>query len=186
MNHSIPGLHVHHQLPESTQTQVHCVGDAIQPSHPLSSPSPPALNLSQLQGLFQRVDSSHQVAKVLEFQLQHQSFQWTPKTVPLGLTGWISLQPKGLSRVFSNTTVQKRWKKNFVPERSGDMVGYAELVLEPRGSFNRCSLSTYSIEVGPRVYRGSNTRHLLEYRKQIDDLLSNGVQKTIWWFLRAI
>ena len=73
---SIP---VHHQLLESTQTHVHRVSDAIQPSHPLSSPSP-ALNLSQDQGLFQWVSSSHKVAKVLEFQLQHQSFQWTPKT----------------------------------------------------------------------------------------------------------
>ena len=80
MNCSMPGLPVHHQLPESTQTHVHQVGDAIQPSHPLSSPSPPALNLSQNQGLFQWVSSSHQVAKVLEFQLQHQSFQWTPRT----------------------------------------------------------------------------------------------------------
>ncbi|CAM9610818.1 unnamed protein product [Rangifer tarandus platyrhynchus] len=72
---SMPGLPVHHQQPESTQIHVHWVGDAIQPSHPLSSPSPPALNLSQHQGLFQRVSSLHQVAKVLEFQLQHQSFQ---------------------------------------------------------------------------------------------------------------
>ena len=71
---------VHHQLPEHTQTQVHWVGDAIQPSHPLLSLSPPALNLSQHQGLFQWVSSSHQVAKVLEFQLQRQSFQWTPRT----------------------------------------------------------------------------------------------------------
>ena len=66
----------HHQLPKSTQTHVHWVGDSIQPSHPLLSPSPPALNLSQHQGLFKWVSSSHQVAKVLEFQLQHQSFQW--------------------------------------------------------------------------------------------------------------
>ena len=80
MNLSTPGLLVHHQLPEFTQTPVHWVGDAIQPSHPLSSPSPPALNLSQHQGLFKWVSSSHQVAKVLEFQLQHQSFQWTPRT----------------------------------------------------------------------------------------------------------
>ena len=80
MNHSTPGLPVHHQLPEFTQTHVHWVGDAIQPSHPLSSPSPPALNLSQHQDLFKWVNSSHQVAKVLEFQLQHQSFQWTPRT----------------------------------------------------------------------------------------------------------
>ena len=75
MNHSTPGLSIHHQLPESTQTHVHWVDDAIQLSYPLSSPSPPALNLSQHQGLYQWVSSSHQVAKVLEFQLQHQSFQ---------------------------------------------------------------------------------------------------------------
>ena len=75
MNCSMPGLPVHHQLLESTQTYVHRVDDAIQPSHPLSSPSLPTFNLSQHQGLFQGVGSSHQVAKVLEFQLQHQSFQ---------------------------------------------------------------------------------------------------------------
>ena len=80
MNLSIPGLPVHHKLSESTQTHVHWVGDAIQPSHPLSSPSSPALNISQHQGLFKWVSSSHQVAKVLEFQLQHQSFRWTPRT----------------------------------------------------------------------------------------------------------
>ena len=78
MDCSTPGLPVHHQLPESTQTHVHRVGDAIQPSYSLSSPSPPDLNHSQHQGLFKWVSSSHQVAKVLEFQLQHQSFQWTP------------------------------------------------------------------------------------------------------------
>ena len=65
MNRSTPGLPVHHQLPESTQTHVHCVGDAIQPSHPLFSPSPPALNLSQHQGLFQWASSLHQVAKAV-------------------------------------------------------------------------------------------------------------------------
>ena len=70
-----PRCPVHHQLPELAQTHAHWVGDAIQPSHPLSSPSPPAFNLSQHQGLFKWVSSSHQVAKVLEFQLQHQSFQ---------------------------------------------------------------------------------------------------------------
>jgi len=80
MNCSMPGLPVHHQLLESTQTHVHLVGDAIQPSYPLSSPSSPALNLSQHQGLFRWVSSSHEVAKVLEFQLQHQCFQWTPRT----------------------------------------------------------------------------------------------------------
>ena len=76
MNRSTPGLPVHHQLLEFTQTHVCWVGNVIQPSHPLLSPSPPALNLSQHQGLFKWVSSSHQVAKVLEFQLQHQFFQW--------------------------------------------------------------------------------------------------------------
>ena len=75
MNRSMPGLPVHHQLPEFTQTHAHRVSNTIQPSHPLLSPSPPAHNPSQHQGLFQRVNSSHEVAKVLEFQLQHQSFQ---------------------------------------------------------------------------------------------------------------
>ena len=72
---SMPGFPVHHQLLELAQTHAHRVGDAIQPSHPLSSPSPPAFNLLQHRGLFQSVSSSHQVARVLEFQLQHQSFQ---------------------------------------------------------------------------------------------------------------
>ena len=76
MNYSMPGLPVHHQLPEFTQTHVHQVSDAIQPSHPLPPSSPFAFNLSQHQGLFQWVSSSHQVAKVLALQLQHQSFQW--------------------------------------------------------------------------------------------------------------
>ena len=80
MNCGMPVLPVHHQLPELTQTHVHRVGDAIQPSHPLSSPSPSALNLSQHQGLFKWVSSSHLVAKVLEFRLQHQSFQWIFRT----------------------------------------------------------------------------------------------------------
>ena len=75
MDCSKPGFPVHHQLPELAQTHVHRVGDAIQPSHPLSSTSSPAFNLFQQQGLFQRVSSSHQVAKALQFQLQHQSFQ---------------------------------------------------------------------------------------------------------------
>ena len=80
MNRSTPGLPVHHQLPELTQTHVHGVSDAIQPSHPLSSPSLPAPSPSQHQGLFQWVNSSHEVGKILEFQLQHQSLQWTPRT----------------------------------------------------------------------------------------------------------
>ena len=80
MNPKTPGLPVHQQLPEFTQTHAHWGGDAIQPSDPLLSPSLPAPNPSQHQGLFQWVNSSHEVAKVLEFQLQHQSFQWTPRT----------------------------------------------------------------------------------------------------------
>ena len=75
MDCSMPGLPIHCQLPEFTQTLVRWVGDAIQPSHPLSSPSP-TFNLYQPQGLSKWVSSSHQVAKVLDFQLQHQSFQW--------------------------------------------------------------------------------------------------------------
>ena len=77
MDCSIPGFPVHHQLLEPAQTHVFWVSDAIQPSHPLSSPSSPTFSLSSI-SLFKWVNSSHQVAKVLEFQLQHQSFQWTP------------------------------------------------------------------------------------------------------------
>ena len=89
MNHSTPGLPVHHQLPKYTHTHVHWVNDAIQPSHPLSSPSPLAPNPSQHQSLFQWVNSSHDVAKVLEFQLQHHSLQRNPRADLLqnGLVG---------------------------------------------------------------------------------------------------
>ena len=89
MNRSTPGLPVHHQLPEFTQTHVHWVSDAIQLSHPLSSPSPSAPNPSQHQSLFQWVNSSHEVAKVPEFQLQHHSFQRNPRADLLqnGLVG---------------------------------------------------------------------------------------------------
>ena len=80
MDHSTPGISVHHQLPVFTQTHVHWVSEAIQPSHPLSSAFPLAFNLSQHQGFCQWVSSSHQVAKVLELQLQHQSFQWIFRT----------------------------------------------------------------------------------------------------------
>ena len=108
MNCSTPGLPVHHQLLEFTQTHVHRVSDAIQPSHPLSLPCPPDPNPPQHRGLFQWVNSPHEVAKVLEFQLEHQSFQWTPWTGLLqnGLVG-SPCSSKGLSRAFSNTTVQK-------------------------------------------------------------------------------
>ena len=80
MECSMPRLPVHHQLPEPTQTHVHHVDDAIQPSYPLLSSSPPPFNLSQHQGLFQWVSSLHYVPQVLEFQFQHQSFQWIFRT----------------------------------------------------------------------------------------------------------
>ena len=101
---STSGFPVHHQLPELAQTHVHWAGDAIQPSHPLLSPSP-TFNLSQHQGPFKWVSSSHQVGRVLEFQLQHESLQWIFRTDFLW-TGLI-LQSKGLARVFSNATIQK-------------------------------------------------------------------------------
>ena len=109
MDCSTPGFPVHHQLQELTQAHIPWVGDAIQPSHPLSSPSPPAFNLSQHQGLSQWVSLLQQVAKVFDWVsasvsvLQMNIQDW----FPLGWTGWISLQSKGLSRVFSNPTVQK-------------------------------------------------------------------------------
>ena len=104
-DYSMPGLPVHHQLSELTQTHVHWISDAIQPSHPLSSPSSPAFNLSQHQGLFQQVSSSHHVAKVLELRLQHRpSNEYSGS---LGLNGLISSQSSGLSRVLFSTTIQK-------------------------------------------------------------------------------
>ena len=80
MDCSMPGFPVYHHLPDFPHTYVHQVSDAIQTSHPLLSPSPPAINLSQHQGPFQWISSSHKVATVLEFQLQHQSFQWIFRT----------------------------------------------------------------------------------------------------------
>ena len=106
MNRSTPGLSVHHQLPEVTQTHVHRVGDAIQPSHPLSAPSPPAPNPSQHQSfpMSQHLACGRSIGvSALASFLPMNTQDWSP----LGWTGWISLQSKGLSRVFSNTTVQK-------------------------------------------------------------------------------
>ena len=91
MDRSTAGFPVHHQLPERTSPHVHQVGDAIQPSHPLSAPYPPVPNLSQHQGLFQWVSTWYQVAKVLEFQLQHQSFQWTPRNLISFWIDWLDL-----------------------------------------------------------------------------------------------
>ena len=111
---SISGLPVHHQLPEFTQTHIHWVGDAIQPSHPPLSPSPPSFNLSQHQGLFKRVSSSHQVAKVLEFQFQHQSFQWTPRTDLLAVQGTL----KSLLQHHSSKASILRWSAFFIAQLS--------------------------------------------------------------------
>ena len=108
MDCSTPGLPVYHQLLELAQTNVHQVGDAIQLSHPLSSPSPPAFSHSQHQGLFQMsqffASGSQRIGVSASTSVLPMSIQdW----FPLGWTDWISLQSKGLSRVFSNTTVQK-------------------------------------------------------------------------------
>ena len=129
MDYNMPGFPVLHYHQELAQTHVHWVSDAIQTSTLVLPPSPPALNLSQYQGLFQWVGSSHQVAKVselqcqhcwsfsfsmLELQLQHPALEGTPvfpmniqDWFPLGLTGLTSLQSKRLSRVFSSTTFHK-------------------------------------------------------------------------------
>ena len=100
-------LPYHHQLLELTQTHIHWVDDAIQTSHPLLSPSPPAFNLSQQQSLFKWVSSSYQEAKLLEFQPQHQFPLNIQDWLPLEWIGSISLKSKGLSRIFSNNTVEK-------------------------------------------------------------------------------
>ena len=107
INCSRTGFPVLHRFLEFAQIHVHWISDAVQPSHALSSTSPPVFNLSQYQGLFQWVGCSHQVARVLDLQLQHQSFQWIFNWFPLGVNGLISLLSKALSRVFSNTTFQK-------------------------------------------------------------------------------
>ena len=111
MESSTPGFPVLQCLLEFAQIHVHWVMDAIQASHPLLLRSPPVLSLSQHQGLFQWVGSSHQVTKVSELQLQHQSFQWIFRVdfffFFLELTGLIFLQSKGLLRAFPSTTVQK-------------------------------------------------------------------------------
>ena len=108
MNCSTLGFPVHHQLLELVQSHVHRVDDAIQQSHPLSAPSFAAFSLNQHQDLFQWVSSSHQVAKILEFQLQHQVLPMNIQHLfSLGFSNLSSLQSKVLSRIFSNTTVQK-------------------------------------------------------------------------------
>ena len=101
MDCSMPGFPISHYLPEFAQHHVHWVSNSIQPSHPLSPPFPPVLCFSPHKSLFQWVGSSHQVAKVLELQLQHQSFQWIFR-FPLGLIGLISLLSKGLKSLLQH------------------------------------------------------------------------------------
>ena len=110
MDCSMSGFPVHQYLPDFVQPCVHWIDIVIQQSHPLALSSPAAFSLSQHQGFFQWVGSSYHVAKVLELQLQHQSFQIIQDCFPLGLSALISLLSKGLTRVFSSTTV---WKHQF-------------------------------------------------------------------------
>ena len=124
MNCSRPGLLVDHQLLESTQTHVHWVSDAIQASHPLLSPSPPALNLSQHQGLFKWVSSSHRVAKVLDFQLQHQSFQWTPRT-DLFRMEWLNLP--AVQETLKSLFQHRSSKASILQHRAFFIVQYSHL-----------------------------------------------------------
>ena len=128
VNRSTLGLPVHNQLPEFTQTHVHRVGDAIQPSHPLSSPSPPVPNPSQHQSLVQWVSSLHQVAKYWSFSFSISLSSEHPGLISFRSvgSGWISLQFKGQSSVFSNTTVQKHqflffrgWQRLWVERHEG-------------------------------------------------------------------
>ena len=112
MDCSTPGFPVHHQLLELAQTHVHRVGDAIQPSHPLLAPSPPAFNLSQHQGLFHWINSSHQMAKLLEFQLHHQSFQWVFRVDYTGnrnlfISKYQGNTPEGYSTKYLSCNFQK-------------------------------------------------------------------------------
>ena len=114
MDCSTPGLPFLHHLLEFAQTHVHWVGDTIQPSHSLSSPSPPAFNLSQHQGLFQWVSSSNQVAKVSEFQFQHQSFQWIFRTIPMNIQDneySMNILPEG----GSISVTKNRWQVEYLP-----------------------------------------------------------------------
>ena len=107
MNRSTPGLLVHHQLPESTQTHVHRISDAIQPSHPLSSPSPPAFNFPSIRIFSNKSILCVNWPKYWSFSFNISPSNEHPGLVSFRITGWISLQFKGFSRVFSNTTVQK-------------------------------------------------------------------------------
>ena len=139
MNRSTPGLHVYHQLPEFTQIHVHRVSDAIQPSHPLSSPSPPAPNPSQHKGLFQYVNSSHEVAKVLEFQLQHQPFQWIPGLISFRMD-WLDVLAvqgtlKSLLQHHSSKASILRHSASFTVQLSHPYMTTGKTIALPRQTF---------------------------------------------------
>ena len=139
MDCSTPGLRVHHHLPEFTQTHVHWVKDATQPSHPLSSPSPPTFSLSQHQGLFKWVCSLHQVVRVLEFQLQHQSFQWIFRTDFLWID-WLDLLPaqgtlKSLLQHHSSKASILRWSAFFTVQLSHPYMTTGKTIALTRWTF---------------------------------------------------
>ena len=134
MDCSTQGFPVHHRHPELSKTHVHWVGDAIQPSHPQSPPSPTAFNLSQHQGLFQWVSSSLQVAKVLGFQLQHQSFQWirsdqSLSRVWLFATPWIAAHQASLSITNSRSLLKLMSVESVM--RSNHLILCRPLLLPP-------------------------------------------------------
>ena len=108
MDCSMPGLSVPHRLLKFAQVHMHCISYAIQPSHPLTLSSPSSLNLSQHQGLFQWVDCSHQVAEILELQLQHQSFQWLLR-IFLKID-WFSLRSPCCPRDFQESSPAPQFK----------------------------------------------------------------------------
>ena len=180
MNRSTPGLPVHHQLLKFTQTHVHRVSDAIQPSHPLSSPSHPAPSPSKYQGLFQWVSSSHEVAKVLEFQLEHQSFQRNPRVDLLqnGLVGspccprdskidsqqefavWLRKLTQGLCINLQG------WDGEGSSKERGYMYTYGWFVLRlERKQHNSVKQLSFS--------KKKKKEHILDHKSKVHDLQSN-------------
>ena len=141
MNRSTPGLPIHHQLPESTQTHVHWVSDAIHPSHPLSSPSPPALNLSQHQSLFKWVSSSHHVAKYWIFSFNISSSNEHPGLISFRMdwldleTGWIQGTLKSLLKHHSSKASILRGSAFFIVQLSHPYVTTGKTIALTRQTF---------------------------------------------------
>ena len=148
MDCSTPGFPVHHQLPELAQTHVHPVGDVIQPSHSLLFPSPPAFNLSQHQALFQWDSSSHCVAKVLEFQLQHQSFQWIFRTD--FLWNWLVGSPCSLRDTQESSLIPE-----FKSIKSYSLWGCKELDMTEQLSISWTMLRSGTFQ---QIHRAANER----------------------------